>query len=303
MPNPAPNPAAATALGPLLAVATEQYIPPSQRLIQDDLAYRFLPTPYKIIASLTRWPALRKFLFKSAERRGRGVWGGVLCRKRYIDDRLSEALNEGIQAVVNLGAGLDTRLYRLPGVPALPAFEIDLPENIAYKKRILERIYGKVPAHVRLVPVDFSLQDLGSALVSPGYDRQMKTFFIWEAVTQYLPEPAIRKTFEFLSQAQAGSRLAFTYILQDFIAGRDIRGVELLYREYRQRTQLWQFGFAPEQVPTFLSQYSWAEVEQVGEAEYTARYLQPFGRPLPVMEIERMVYAQKIDGINQHQRE
>ena len=292
MPHPAPNPAA-TALGPMLAVATEQYLPPAQRLIQDELACQILPPVYKVIIYLTRWPALRRLLFNSAERRGRGVWGGVLCRKRYIDDRLSEALNEGIQAVVNLGAGLDTRLYRLPGVSALPAFEIDLPENIAYKKRILERVLGQIPAHVRLVPVDFSQQDLGSVLAFHGYARQMKTFFIWEAVTQYLPEPAIRKTFDFLSQAQAGSQLAFTYILQDFIAGRDIRGVELLYREYRQRTQLWQFGFAPEQVPAFLSPYSWTVVEQAGHAEYTARYLQPIGRPLPVMEIERMVYAQK----------
>ena len=284
---------ASTAFGPMLAVAAEQYVPQAQRLIQDELAYQFLPIAYKVFINLTRWPALRKILNKSAERRGRGVWGGVLCRKRYIDDKVSEALKDGFQAVVNLGAGLDTRLYRLPGISALPVFEIDLPENIAYKKRTLERVFGQVPSHTHLVPADFSQQGLDEVLAYHGYDRQAKTFFIWEAVTQYLPESAVRKTFEFLSQAQAGSRLAFTYILQDFIEGREIRGVELLYREYRLKTQLWQFGFTPEQVPAFLGQYSWAEVEQVGSAEYTARYLQPLGRSMPVMEIERMVYAQK----------
>ena len=142
------NPASGTALGPMLAVAAEQYIPQAQRLLHDELAYQFLPTPYKILASLFRWPPVRKFMSSIAEKRGRGVWGGVLCRKRYIDDKLAEALQDGIQAVVNLGAGLDTRLYRIPAVSALPVFEVDLPENIAYKKRKLQQVFGKAPAHV-----------------------------------------------------------------------------------------------------------------------------------------------------------
>jgi methyltransferase (TIGR00027 family) len=278
----------------MLAVAAEQYTPQAQRLVQDELAYQFLPTVYQIVASLFRWPPARKLLFNLSEKRGRGVWGGVLCRKRYIDEKLTEALSNGIQAIVNLGAGMDTRLYRLPGVPALPVFEVDLPENIAQKRQKLQQVFGKVPSHVQLAPVDFDRQDLGSILQASGYHSQMKTFFIWEAVTQYLPEPAVRKTFEFLSQAQAGSRLVFTYIHQDFMDGRLIQGVEILYRGYRLRTKLWQFGLEPEQVPAFLSQYSWEEVEQVGSPEYTARYLQPCGRSMPVMEIELAVLAHKL---------
>ena len=277
----------------MLAVAAEQYLPQAQRLLHDELACQLLPTPYKILASLFRWPPVRKFMSSTAEKRGRGVWGGVLCRKRYIEDKLSEALKDGIQAVVNLGAGLDTRLYRIPAVSALTAFEIDLPENIAYKKRKLQQVLGKVPSHIQLVPLDFNSQALEDVLPAYGYQRQMKTFFIWEAVTQYLPEPAVRKTFEFLAQAQAGSRLVFTYICQDFIDGRAIQGLETLYQVYRLKTQLWQFGLAPEKVPAFLSQYSWAEIEQVGSKEYIARYLQPHGRIMPVMEIERMAFAQK----------
>ena len=291
-----PNPASGTAFGPMLAIAAEQYTPPAQRLVQDELAVQFLPPTFKTLARMFRWPPLRKWMFRVSEKRGRGVWGGVLCRKRYIDDKLVEALKEDIQAVVNLGAGFDTRLYRLPGVSAQPVFEIDLPENIAYKKGKLEQVFGQVPAHVQLVPVDFSQQELGDVLSSSGYDNQMTTFFICEAVTQYLPEPAVHKIFEFLSQAQAGSRLAFTYICQDFMDGRAIQGAELLYQEYRLKTQLWQFGFAPEQVAEFLSRYSWMELEQVGSTEYTARYLQPCGRIMPVMEIERAVYATKVQA-------
>ena len=288
------NPASSTALGPMLAVAVEQYTPQPQRLVQDELARQFLPPGVKALVSLTRWAPVRKLLSIIADKRGRGVWGGVLCRKRYIDDKLDEALQDGIQAVVNLGAGFDTRLYRIPAVSALPVFEVDLPENIASKKQKLQRVFGKIPSHVQLVPVDFSQQELASVLPSCGYDSQMKTFFVWEAVTQYLTEPAVRKTFDFLAQAQAGSRLVFTYIRQDFMDGSAIQGSELLYQVYRIKTQLWHFGFAPEQVPAFLSQYSWAEIEQVGSTEYTDRYLQPCGRIMPVTEIERAVYAVKI---------
>ena len=292
--NLASGSAAGTAIGPMLAVAVEQYTPQAQRLVQDELAFQLLPSGYKTLVSLMRWPPARKLILNLSEKRGRGVWGGVLCRKRYIDDKLTEALSNGIHAIVNLGAGMDTRLYRLPGVSALPVFEVDLPENITYKRQKLQQVFGKVPSHVQLVPVDFDRQDLGSILQASGYHSQMKTFFIWEAVTQYLPEPAVRKTFEFLSQAQTGSRLVFTYIRQDFMDGRHIQGVEILYRGYRLRTKLWQFGLEPEQVPAFLSQYSWEEVEQLGSPEYTARYLRPCERSMPLMDIERMVFAQKI---------
>ena len=288
------NPASGTALGPMLAVAVEQFTPLAQRLVEDDLARQFLPPVVKALVSLTRWTPVRNFLSRIADKRGCGVWGGVLCRKRFIDDKLVEALQDGIQAVVNLGAGFDTRLYRIPAVSALPVFEVDLPENIEAKKLKLQRVFGKVPSHVRLAPVDFSQQELGSVLPSYGYDSQMKTFFIWEAVTQYLTEPAVRKTFDFLAQAQAGSCLAFTYIRQDFMDGSAIEGAEIVYQVYRIKMQLWHFGLAPQQVPAFLSQYSWEEIEQAGSAEYAARYLQSRGRIMPVTEIERAVYAVKI---------
>jgi len=278
----------------MMVVAVEQYTPQAQRLVHDELAYRLLPAGYQTLVRFMRWSPARKLLFKIAEKRGRGVRGGVLCRKRYIDDKLSQALSSGIQAVVNLGAGFDTRLYRQPGMPALPVFEVDLPQNIAYKERMLQQVFGKSPTHVQLVPVDFNNQELGSALQKYGYHSQMKTFFIWEAVTQYLEEPAVRKTFECLSQAQAGSLLVFTYIRQDFIDGSAIQGAEILYQGFRLKEQIWRFGLAPQKVSAFLNQYSWMELDHIGALEYTERYLRPCGRVLPVTEIERAVYARKI---------
>jgi O-methyltransferase involved in polyketide biosynthesis len=67
-----------------------------------------------------------------------------------------------------------------------------------------------------------------------------------------------------------------------------------LYQAYRGNNPLWHFGLAPGRVAAFLEPYSWKELEQVGSQEYTARYLKPTGRTLPVTEIERAVYAEKL---------
>ena len=288
------NQAAQTAYGPMTVVAVEQYYPERQRLVDDGLALQFLPPGLRVLVKLTRWAPVRALMLKASDRRAQGVWGGVLCRKRYIDDKLHEALREGIQAIVILGAGLDTRAYRLAPLRTVPVFEVDLPENVERKTARLRQLYGSVPAHVALVPVDFESQDVAGALASHGYRTEHKSLFIWEAVTQYLDENGVRKTFSFLAQAQAGSRLVFTYVRKDFIDGTARYGLDALYRMYRVNRQLWRFGFEPEQVAAFLKEYAWKELEQVGRKEYTCRYLDPIGRALPVLEIERAVFAEKL---------
>ena len=57
---------------------------------------------------------------------------------------------------------------------------------------------------------------------------------------------------------------------------------------------VWKFGIAPQHVSALLREYGWTEREQVGPAEYVARYLEPAGRRMPVSEIERFVRAEKV---------
>ena len=288
------NQAAQTAYGPMSIVVAEQYYPEGQRLIEDALAFQFLPPGLKVFARLVRWTLVRDLIFNLSERRAHGVWGSVLCRKRYIDDKLLETISDGLQAVVILGAGLDTRAYRLAALGALQVFEVDLPENIAYKSSKLQELYGSVPAHVVLVPLDLDCQDLASGLAAHGYRADYKSFFVWEAVTQYLSQAGVQKTLKSLAQAKTGSRLVFTYIRKDFIDGTARYGLEALYQAYRGKSPLWHFGLAPGQVAAFLEPYAWKELEQVGSQEYTVRYLKPAGRAMPVTEIERAVYAEKL---------
>jgi methyltransferase (TIGR00027 family) len=288
------NRSAKTALGPMVIVAVEQNFPQGNRLIRDDVAYRFLPLGIRSLAKLTRFSPIRGLLIWSSERRARGVWGGIACRKRYIDDRLIEALGSEIDAVVNLEAGLDTLAYRPPALSTLSVFEVDPPENISHKRHVLHQVYGRIPDHVTLVPLDFEHQDLERVLTSHGYQIQQKSFFIWEAVTQYLTERGVRKVFSFLAKANPGSKFVFTYIRKDFIDGVASYGSGALYKAFRVKEQLWRFGMVPEQVGAFLKEYDWKELEQAGSHEYIAQYVKPSGRTLPISEIERAVYAEKM---------
>ena len=64
------------------------------------------------------------------------------------------------------------------------------------------------------VPIDFTKEDLGTVLAKAGYDRTLKTIFVWEGVTFYLPEAAVDTTLRFVAaNAAPGSRIVFDYFL------------------------------------------------------------------------------------------
>jgi O-methyltransferase involved in polyketide biosynthesis len=76
---------------------------------------------------------------------GSGIWGSIACRKRYIDEKVREALDHGVDAVVILGAGLDTRGPRLAVPAGVPVFEVDLPANIYGSGNLYRRFRGENP--------------------------------------------------------------------------------------------------------------------------------------------------------------
>jgi len=275
-------------------VAFEQHFPESARIINDDLAYRILP--FGLRAAV--WLKLRLFskdhMVNWMEKRFPGLWGGFMCRKRYIDDKVAEAADRQAETVVNLGAGFDTRAYRLPALATVPVWEVDQPDNIDAKRSRLRKVLVEIPAHVTLVPIDFDREELGAVLASHGYAADAKTFFIWEAVTQYLTQAGIRTTFDFLAKAPAGSRLAFTYVRKDFIEGTVFYGHEYLYTTMRLKDKIWLFGMDPEDVADFLGVYGWRVLEHLGYEELAERYVKPTGRKLLSTPLERMVYAEKL---------
>lgn len=277
----------------MVLAAVEQNEPVGRRLVDDDLADLFLPAPLRWLVATTRATPIRRLMIRASEYSGPGLWANLACRKRFIADKITEALAD-INAVVILGAGLDTRAYLLNRRVRMPVFEVDLPVNIARKAKTVRRVLGELPLSVRLVALDFERDDLLTALAEHGYRTDYRVFFICEGVTQYLTERAVRRTLDGLRATAPGSRLVFTYVRRDFIDGSNRYGTRTLYRAVRQRRQLWHFGLLPEQVADFLAEYGWRLVEQAGPDELVQRYVEPTGRKLKASQIEWSAYAEKI---------
>jgi methyltransferase (TIGR00027 family) len=286
------NPVAQTAFGPMVLAAVEQNEPPGHRLVDDDLAELFLPASLRLLVGATRWGPARRLMIRGSEFTGPGLWVNMACRKHFIDDKLKAALDE-IDAVVILGAGLDTRAYRLTRQARIPVFEVDQPVNIAMKAKTVRRVLGELPLSVRLVALDFEHDDLLTSLAEHGYRTDYRTFFICEGVTQYLTEDGVRRTLEGLRAAAPGSRLVFTYVQRDFIEGTNRYGTRTLYRNTRERHQIWQFGLEPDEVAGFIAEYGWRLVEQAGPDEFVQRYVEPAGRNLPASQLEWSAFAEK----------
>ncbi len=275
-----------TAIGPMVIAAVDQY--DEHPLVRDAFAARMLPASGRLAVAAARWRPVRTALVAATEKKIPGLWASMVCRKRYIDERLTTT---DAETVVVLGAGFDTSGCRFRD---RQVFEVDLPANVESKRARLRAIFGDVPPNISLVPIDFESRRLEQALAEHGYPADLRTLFVWEAVTQYLTEDAVRATFGFLAQALTGSELVFTFVRRDFLDGTALFGGEAAYREFVVTRRMWKFGLLPEEVAGFVAPYGWAEVEQLGPGEFTERYIAPSGRSLPVSEIERTVRCVKV---------
>ena len=288
------NPAAQTAYGPMLLAAVEAHEPPGRRLIDDDLASAVLPGRYRTLVWLTRFGWVRRALIAASDRSGPGLWASICCRKRYIDDKVSDPAAE-TDAVVILGSGLDTRPYRIARYGDLPVFELDLPINIDRKRAAVERAFGAVPPSVRLCGIDFEHGDIVLTLRQHGFRDTGRTLFIWEGVSQYLSPAAVQGTLMQLRTTAPGNRLVFTYIRQDFLDGANLYGAAGVYRRFRGQEPVWKSGFVPEALAETLHGLGWRVLEQVGPGYYRDTYIRPSGRTIGASPIEWAALAVRTD--------
>lgn len=286
--------AAKTGDQPTLTVAIEQNFPEEQRIINDKLAPKLYGGGNGFWIKITKNSVIRRWVVNLGEKFAPGAWSLFLVRKRYIDERFIEAIEKNkIKYAVNLGAGFDTRFYRFSEAQNMMAWEVDQAENIDSKKKAVEKALGAFPKHVKQVSINFINQNIEEVLKNQGFTGRDKTFFIWEAVSQYLDEAAFQKTFAFLSKASSGSQLVFTYVLKDFIDGENLYGQEFMYKK-AVKQNLWHLGLETRCIPELLKKYGWQIKNDVGCAELDEAYVKPTGRKLGVMEIERIVFAEKV---------
>jgi methyltransferase (TIGR00027 family) len=284
-----------TAQAAALGRAIESLRRGSDRLVDDPFARAFHGRRQEVLLALMRLPSVASMLLWLQERRLPGVLGNLLCRTRYIDEALRNGLEIGAQQVVILGAGLDSRAYRLAALQGIPVFEIDRPELFGVKRPVLEAILGSVPANVKFVSADLDRVSLDHAMGRAGFDPSARSFFVGEGVTQYLTGDGIENVLAFVAGCALGSRIAFTYINRAIIEGRCTRRVDRKLKAWMERIgEPWRSGIDPDQIDCFLAARGLKLIAHGCAAEYRARYLEPTGRRLNLYDEEYVAVAEVI---------
>jgi methyltransferase (TIGR00027 family) len=179
----------------------------------DYLAIKFLGPRERAVLPELPMDALDLDFDRAMKELGGYIVAVLTYRTKAFDAALLDALQDGARQVVVLGAGFDSRAYRFQSQLGDVRFmEVDYGPTQAYKKQRLGEILEVIPSNVSFVPMDFTKDNLLEQLRNAGYSEQQKTFFLWEGVSYYLPESAVKDTLHFVRDHSAsGSRIAFDY--------------------------------------------------------------------------------------------
>lgn len=117
---------------------------------------------------------------------GRYTEWTVIIRTVIIDEFIQSMIQQGVDTIINLGAGLDTRPYRLSLPKELNWFEIDFSTIIDHKTKILK---DELP-HCKLnrIRLDLTSQDERKRLFKKIGEESKKALVITEGVLPYLSE-------------------------------------------------------------------------------------------------------------------
>lgn len=131
------------------------------------------------------------------------------ARTQFFDSFFTDAARGGIRQAVILGAGLDTRAYRLWWPAETTVYEVDHPHVVDFKTATM-RTWGAAPSvNRRAVGVDLR-GDWPTALRRVGFDAAIPTVWVIEGLlVWYVPSEAQNRLLDGVSALSApGSLLA-----------------------------------------------------------------------------------------------
>lgn len=196
------------------------------RDLHDPLAARFLPGPQRRLAE-----ALRRAVQSSPSAEAAvnaltaGLAGHAALRMDAIDRAVGAAIGDGCRQLVVVGAGFDTRAWRLEVLADCLVVEVDLADVQRIKRGRLGDLAPQADT-VAFAPVDLSRDRLADALASTPHQPSRPTAWVWEAVAPYLPRRAVEETVTAIARlSAAGSRLAMTVAHPDLIGSGAVSAV------------------------------------------------------------------------------
>lgn len=270
--------------------AIETQRPVSKRLFTDNYAINFLDSRLKTAVKISGLPVIGSLIPKIIHNKALGALSSGTARTKFIDDLLLQTIQNGVQQVLILGAGFDTRALRLDFLKNISVIEIDHPDTSKFKLKKLKNT-GELPDNICYLQLDFNKESL-SDLAQDKIDFNKPTTIIWEGVTNYLTQEAIDKTFEFAKTFPANSFIIFTYIHKQVLdSPNTYTGTEKLFENLKQNEEHWTFGFLPSELPGYLQQFRLALIDDKGAAEYREKYISERKGLLDGYEFYRVAFA------------
>lgn len=167
----------------------ESLAKPEKRVIYDSFADRFVAG-----SSIIKFMG-HKFSVWITKLFAPGFHEHLISRTRFIDDMVKNAVMEGMEQYVILGAGYDSRAHRLNLPVTVSIFEVDQDEVQRRKRARLPKAIAN-SENVNYVSVDFNRQSLEKELLSAGFSKHKSTIFTLEGVSQYISKSALHSTLQ-----------------------------------------------------------------------------------------------------------
>jgi methyltransferase (TIGR00027 family) len=207
----------------------------SDALFRDPLAGKLAGTHgVNIVANMRRNAAMGKWF--------------VVIRTCVIDDLIRNAVAEGVDTVLNLGAGLDTRPYRLSLPQSLRWIEIDYPRIIELKE---SRLASEKP-RCRLERIKLDLTDVERRrrVFSEIAGQSEKVLVLTEGVVPYLTTEEAGSLADDLR-----TQPAFRYWIVDYLAPSIRMQRERAAKAMKMENA--RFRFQPPDYYAFFEEHGW----------------------------------------------
>jgi len=143
----------------------------------------------------------------------------TIIRTRVFDDWL---LTTGCPQVVLLGAGFDTRAFRLGWPTGVQVCELDHAKVLDAKETALTGVPTRSGCTRRALAADLADEEWPAALMTAEFRPEVPTAWLAEGVLPYLQPHAVETLVRLVSGLSApGSRFAADFVSTEFMAARN----------------------------------------------------------------------------------
>jgi methyltransferase (TIGR00027 family) len=271
---------------------SESSKPENERICYDPYAIHFISP--EIVEFGIKHPEEARAKVDQMEKLFPGLSSSIIARVRYFDDYVRKSIDEGLEQLVVLGAGYDTRAYRIDGLKEnIKVFEVDHPNTQSFKIQKIKEIFVSTPDHVVYVPTDFETEEFGQKLSDMGYNRSKKTLFVMEGLSMYIPLESVVETLSFIVQNSAkGSSIIFDYYPESVVNGTCKLEIGKNVRNFViQQGEPLQFGIRENEIEDFLTQFGFSKIQSVTSEDYKKAYFHGKNENRDVCELLYFAHA------------